>query len=159
MEDTENTKPSNVVQDLASQFSYPKTHTNITLLQRASSAGAGSKMRGIYQRNEGLDWIASHQKNKSAMVYFADDDNTYGYQLFHEFVTVGLGSDRELVGVLPVGFIQADDWDGKGPYGRTVECRDRRVINFHTGSSGRKTVFGKYNPLNFLIFFYFFDLF
>ena len=137
VEDTSDNFPSKVVKDLAEQFSYPKTHTNITLLQRASSENAGSKMRGIYQRNEGLDWVVNNWKNKSAMVYFADDDNTYGYQLFHEFVSVGKENSKELVGVVPVGFIQADDWDGKGPYGSTVECKDRKVVNFHTGRESK----------------------
>ena len=127
VEDTDNKHPSAVVQDLAHQFSFPKTRTNITLLQCASSTKKWNKrMRGVGQRNAALEWVSKHQKNESAMVYFGDDDNTYSYKLFHEFVTVGRDDDKESLGVLPVGMIQREESTNF-----TVECKDRRVINFH----------------------------
>ena len=70
VEDTNNKHPSAVVQDLAHQFSFPKTRTNITLLQCASSTKKWNKrMRGVRQRNAALEWVSKHQKNESAMVY------------------------------------------------------------------------------------------
>jgi len=41
------------------------------------------KPRGVLQRNEGLKWIRTFGKS-SAVVYFADDDNTYDLKLFEE---------------------------------------------------------------------------
>ena len=44
--------------------------------------------RGVIQRNKGLEWI--HNKTNpqihKGVVYFADDDNTYGLQLFEEVI-------------------------------------------------------------------------
>ena len=48
--------------------------------------------------------------------------------MFHEFVTVGRGNRKEeTLGILPVGMIQRT-----GTENFTVECEDRKVINFHT---------------------------
>jgi len=41
------------------------------------------KHRGVSQRNEGLKWIRTFGKS-SAVVYLADDDNTYDLKLFEE---------------------------------------------------------------------------
>lgn len=45
------------------------------------------KPRGVLQRNAGLEWIRNTSKRKKlepAVVYFADDDNTYSLQIFEE---------------------------------------------------------------------------
>ena len=45
------------------------------------------KPRGVLQRNEGLKWVRQ-QTDPSAVVYFADDDNTYDLQIFEEVCLV-----------------------------------------------------------------------
>ena len=45
------------------------------------------KPRGVLQRNAGLNWLRQTAKTRRlepAVVYFADDDNTYSLQLFEE---------------------------------------------------------------------------
>ena len=39
--------------------------------------------KGVSNRNKGLHWILKHGVD-NAVVYFADDDNTYDLRLFHE---------------------------------------------------------------------------
>ena len=39
--------------------------------------------KGVSNRNKALHWIFRHAVDK-AVVYFADDDNTYDLRLFHE---------------------------------------------------------------------------
>lgn len=40
------------------------------------------KPRGVSNRNRGLDWIRANASD--GVFYFADDDNTYDLQIFHE---------------------------------------------------------------------------
>ena len=88
IEDTENHTPCDTLKLLQNTYSYPKSKVNITLLVQNSDKNKRT-LRGIFQRNAGLDWIANNQKNTSAVIYLADDDNTYSHQLFHEFVNLG----------------------------------------------------------------------
>ena len=39
--------------------------------------------KGVSNRNKGLEWILKFGVD-DAVVYFADDDNTYDLRLFHE---------------------------------------------------------------------------
>ena len=39
--------------------------------------------KGVSNRNKALHWIFRYAVDK-AVVYFADDDNTYDLRLFHE---------------------------------------------------------------------------
>lgn len=41
--------------------------------------------KGIEQRNRGIYWIKENRP-KNAIVYFADDDNSYSYKLFEEVI-------------------------------------------------------------------------
>lgn len=45
------------------------------------------KPRGVSNRNRGLEWIRANASD--GVFYFADDDNTYDLQIFHE-VSVAL---------------------------------------------------------------------
>ncbi|XP_055345486.1 galactosylgalactosylxylosylprotein 3-beta-glucuronosyltransferase 3-like [Paramacrobiotus metropolitanus] len=59
-----------------------------------------SKPRGVLQRNAGLEWVrGSVPADTRAVVYFADDDNTYDVELFREMAAI------ERVGVWPVAFV------------------------------------------------------
>ncbi|KAK7103990.1 galactosylgalactosylxylosylprotein 3-beta-glucuronosyltransferase 3-like [Littorina saxatilis] len=60
------------------------------------------KPRGVLQRNAGLQWLretALKKKLEPAVVYFADDDNTYSMQLFEEM------RYTRKVSVWPVGLV------------------------------------------------------
>ena len=46
--------------------------------------GKRLSVRGVMQRNAGLQWLRSHHGNSSGVVYFADDDNKYDLRLFEE---------------------------------------------------------------------------
>ena len=77
----------------ASGLKYTHLHM-LTPKERKLQEGDPSwlKPRGAEQRNEGLRWLremaaAAGGKGptlENAVVYFADDDNTYGLQLFEE---------------------------------------------------------------------------
>lgn len=56
------------------------------------------KPRGVLQRTEGLRWVRQ-QSEPDAVVYFADDDNTYDLQLFDEM------RFTKKVSVWPVGLV------------------------------------------------------
>ena len=42
-----------------------------------------SKPRGVFQRNAGIGWLRENARGRGG-VYFADDDNTYGLEIFQE---------------------------------------------------------------------------
>lgn len=42
----------------------------------------GPKPRGVSNRKKGLEWL--RENAKTGVFYFADDDNTYDLDLFHE---------------------------------------------------------------------------
>ena len=56
--------------------------------------------RGWTHRNMGLEYIRKHYKNyhKEAVVYFADDDNSYDVRLFDKYIR-----KVKTIGVWPVG--------------------------------------------------------
>ena len=74
--------------------------------------------KGVSNRNKGLHWILKHGVD-NAVVYFADDDNTYDLRLFHEvrqFLFVNILPDHTCVNIfqlrktktvsmLPVGLV------------------------------------------------------
>lgn len=58
------------------------------------------KPRGVAQRNSALKWIRDNfNSTTNAVVYFADDDNTYSIKLFKEMAKI------KQVGVWPVGLV------------------------------------------------------
>ncbi|XP_060730516.1 galactosylgalactosylxylosylprotein 3-beta-glucuronosyltransferase 3 [Tachysurus vachellii] len=86
------------------------------------------KPRGAEQRNEGLRWLrekAAADRGKglafdNAVIYFADDDNTYSLQLFDEM------RYTKKVSVWPVGLVGAMKFE------RPV-VENGKVVRFHTG--------------------------
>ncbi|XP_056604361.1 galactosylgalactosylxylosylprotein 3-beta-glucuronosyltransferase 3 [Triplophysa dalaica] len=87
------------------------------------------KPRGAEQRNEGLRWLrdmgaAAEGKEAAALeeavVYFADDDNTYSLQLFEEM------RYTNRVSVWPVGLVGGMKFE-------SPVVQDGRVVRFHTG--------------------------
>ncbi|XP_078456622.1 galactosylgalactosylxylosylprotein 3-beta-glucuronosyltransferase 2-like [Lampetra planeri] len=95
------------------------THLNVATPRRFKRAG---QPRATEQRNEGLKWL---RRNRAAsrdrgVVFFADDDNTYSLELFHEIRSV------HQVGVWPVGLV------GGRRYERPLVERGR-VVGWYTG--------------------------
>nr|XP_032821039.1 galactosylgalactosylxylosylprotein 3-beta-glucuronosyltransferase 3 [Petromyzon marinus] len=78
------------------------------------------KPRGILQRNRGIGWLREHRAaDTGAVVYFADDDNTYSLELFEEMRwTRG-------VSVWPVGLVGGLRFEGP-------VVVEGRVVSFHT---------------------------
>nr|CDS33254.2 galactosylgalactosylxylosylprotein [Hymenolepis microstoma] len=66
------------------------------------------RVRGSAQRNKGIEWIRNHPvpENEKAIVFFADDDNTYDPRIFKEILTTELGS------TWPVGLVGGSMWEG-----------------------------------------------
>ncbi|KAM4617193.1 galactosylgalactosylxylosylprotein 3-beta-glucuronosyltransferase 3 [Discoglossus pictus] len=78
------------------------------------------KPRGVEQRNEGLRWLRENRgPGERAVVYFADDDNTYSVRIFQEM------RRTQKVSVWPVGLVGGLRYEGP-----LVERG--RVVGFHT---------------------------
>ncbi|GFR75949.1 galactosylgalactosylxylosylprotein 3-beta-glucuronosyltransferase [Elysia marginata] len=65
------------------------THLNVLTpseYKMASKDPNWLKPRGVLQRNAGLDWLRNHEHSlaEKAVLYFADDDNTYSLDIFEE---------------------------------------------------------------------------
>ncbi|KAG7261209.1 hypothetical protein CRUP_006934 [Coryphaenoides rupestris] len=110
-----------------SGLAYTHLHTP-TPKERKLQDGDPSwlKPRGAEQRNEGLRWLREDRRvqqgadGQRGVVYFADDDNTYGLQLFEEM------RSTKRVSVWPVGLV------GGMRYERPV-VEGGKVVRFHTG--------------------------
>lgn len=84
-----------------------------------------TKARGVNQRNAGLTWIKSNVHYSAAarsVIYFMDDDNTYGIKLFEEMTKIEQGK----VGVWPVGLV------GGLLVEKPVLDEDNRVMGFNS---------------------------
>merc|ERR1712007_196126 len=68
--------------------------------------------------------MGENNKNTSAAVYLADDDNTYDERLFQEFVKIGR-NNKTIMGVLPVGLVGGGSWEGP-------ICKDGQVKGYHS---------------------------
>ncbi|KAK7909568.1 hypothetical protein WMY93_014252 [Mugilogobius chulae] len=79
---------SALVSNLLKNSGLTYTHLHMpTAPQRKLHEGDPNwlKPRGVEQRNEALRWLREDgTARERAVVYFADDDNTYSLQLFHE---------------------------------------------------------------------------
>lgn len=101
--------------------------------------------KGVSNRNKGLEWILKFGINE-AVVYFADDDNTYDIRLFHEI------RKTKTVSMFPVGLVSGSPvstpivengeyagfyvgWDGKRKFpldmaGFAFSVRHYRMVGF-----------------------------
>ncbi|XP_030636076.1 galactosylgalactosylxylosylprotein 3-beta-glucuronosyltransferase 3 [Chanos chanos] len=123
--------PTSLVRDFLAASGLTYTHLHIlTPKDKKLQEGDPSwlKPRGAEQRNEGLRWlremgVAAGEKSpavENAVVYFADDDNTYSLQLFEEM------RYTQRVSVWPVGLV------GGMRFERPV-VEGGKVVRFHTG--------------------------
>ncbi|CAF1110816.1 unnamed protein product [Adineta ricciae] len=108
---------------LLRSFHLPFIHLNIATpdyLKPTQNQSTWRRPRGVFQKNIGLQWLRTNtNKDEDALVYFADDDNTYHWKLFQEIRKV------QSVGVWPVGLV------GELLYERPI-CLNGRVHSwFH----------------------------
>ncbi|CAF3822582.1 unnamed protein product [Rotaria sordida] len=88
---------------LLQSFHLPFIHLNIATpdyLKPTQNQSTWRRPRGMIQKNIGLQWIRQNtNSNDDALIYFADDDNTYHWKLFQEIRKI------QSVGVWPVGLV------------------------------------------------------
>ncbi|CAF2546236.1 unnamed protein product [Rotaria sp. Silwood2] len=88
---------------LLKSFHLPFVHLNIATpdyMKPTQNQSTWRRPRGMFQKNVGLQWIRQNtNSNDDALIYFADDDNTYHWKLFQEIRKV------QSVGVWPVGLV------------------------------------------------------
>ena len=95
-EDSDSCSP--LVESYLQRFGMPYVH--LVSPMPAMYKKEKYKPRGVASRRAGLDWILTHHDpSKKAIVYFADDDNTYDLKLFEEI------RKTQKVSVFPVGFV------------------------------------------------------
>ena len=70
--------------------------------------------------------------NKTAPVYFADDDNTYDYKVFQKFTQI---KHDKVIGILPVGGSGGINLEGP-------TCNDHKVEKWHVSWNGRRLYAG-----------------
>ncbi|XP_078391046.1 galactosylgalactosylxylosylprotein 3-beta-glucuronosyltransferase 3 isoform X1 [Cetorhinus maximus] len=94
---------SKLVADLLAQSGLSYTHLNLptpTIYKLRESDPNWLKPRGVEQRNLGIQWLRENRElSEEAVVYFADDDNTYSLKLFDEMRWT------KRVSVWPVGLV------------------------------------------------------
>ena len=145
VEDSDN--KTSIVSRLLETSGLSYTHLNV------SSPNNGSRstwMKGVMQRNAGLAWIRDNtEPDKDAVVYFADDDNTYDLRLFDQM------RFTRRVSVWPVGLagfrlfenIQVENGTVTGFYG--VAYKDRKFAIDMAGFSVNTKYIHKYPGANF----------
>ncbi|XP_071963685.1 galactosylgalactosylxylosylprotein 3-beta-glucuronosyltransferase 3-like [Antedon mediterranea] len=102
VEDSENKTP--LVAKFLERSGVVFTHLNTKTpqyYQLGENDPSWLKPRGVEQRNLAIDWLVKNvDANKEpGVVYFADDDNTYDLQIFHEM------RNTQTVSVWPVGIV------------------------------------------------------
>ena len=83
-----------LVSDILKQCMVESVHLNVATSSKYRSSipwplkkiPALGVVRGVEQRNAGLQWLKDHvePENSSGVVYFADDDNKYDLRIFSE---------------------------------------------------------------------------
>ena len=138
VEDTDRGYPADVLVNFQKRYNSWVDNLSVTLLTAQTDPKFKLQPddpnwlfpRGAAQRNRGLDFITTlnfgdlpeHLRNESAVVYFADDDNTYDHQLFVELTKL---PKTHSIGVLPVGIVGGLAWEGP-------ICKNGKVVKFHT---------------------------
>ncbi|XP_042869021.1 galactosylgalactosylxylosylprotein 3-beta-glucuronosyltransferase P-like isoform X2 [Penaeus japonicus] len=114
-EDTNNTNRQ--VLELLDHLGMPYTYLTTPMPSKYRKK-AGSKPKGVANRNGGLDWVRQHAT--SGVIYFADDDNTYDIRVFEEM------RYTKRVSMFPVGLVT-----NKGL--STPVVRNGKFVSFYDG--------------------------
>nr|CAH0104727.1 unnamed protein product [Daphnia galeata] len=123
VEDSETKTP--LVTNLLAQSGLTYTHLNAETPKEWKlllDDPQWKKPRGVKQRNAALQWLRNNaDPRKPAVVFFADDDNTYSLELFEEMRTT------KKVSVWPVGLV------GSVRFERPILDEHGKVANWSTG--------------------------
>ena len=115
VEDGESESP--VLASLLQRTGIPSTHLSVS---QDSMRGTG---RGMAPRNAGLAWLRRHFAGQSpesvdAVVYFADDDNSYDLRLFETYIRRTKGLAAWPVGFAGGGWVESAELDEQGRVSR-----------------------------------------
>ena len=77
VEDTTDSVNNPVLQHFADRWNTEEPSNIRIHLLKQNTVKKNNRHRGVFQRNAGLNWVMENNKNTSAAVYLADDDNTY----------------------------------------------------------------------------------
>ncbi|XP_028830965.1 galactosylgalactosylxylosylprotein 3-beta-glucuronosyltransferase 3 [Denticeps clupeoides] len=119
-------QPTPLVRDLLAVSGLAYTHLHVPTpkdMKLQEKDPTWLKPRGVEQRNEAMRWLremAAAAAVEQAVVYFADDDNTYSLKVFEEM------RFTQRVSVWPVGLVGGMRYEGP-----VVE--NGKVVRFHTG--------------------------
>ena len=116
VEDSPDPENNEILKNFANRFNtLQPTNIRIQLLTQ-NTVRTKNGHRGVFQRNKAMNWVMKNHKNSSAVVYLADDDNTYDERLFQEFIKIGGEIDgngnKTVMGILPVGLVGGSLWEG-----------------------------------------------
>ena len=77
---------TNSVSQLLKNCEVKSVHLNTMTPRKANARPLHRRLKGVVQRNAGLQWLRRHYRvgSCSGVVYFADDDNRYDLRLFQE---------------------------------------------------------------------------
>jgi len=133
VEDTKENKPNNMLEKFRTDFEkvstfYQPCENCLKIDLLTASTPDNIKLskddpnwlfpRGANQRNKGLEFLyekAASNKytaNKEALLYFADDDNTYGQNLFENLQKLKNFPPEKLIGLIPTGISGGLKWEG-----------------------------------------------
>lgn len=123
VEDSEEKTP--LVSNLLAQSGVTYTHLNAATPKEWKlllDDPQWKKPRGVKQRNAALEWVRTNaDPRKPAVVFFADDDNTYSLELFEEMRWTKKAS------VWPVGLV------GGVRFERPIVDENGKVTSWSTG--------------------------
>jgi len=113
----DSTSLSPAVAHLLQRYGIPYTHLNAQMPDKYKKLK--TKPRGVSNRNAALRWVRQNQK--SGVLYFADDDNTYDIRLFEEM------RYTKKVSMWPVGLVTSLGLSSP------VVNKDGVVVDFYDG--------------------------
>ena len=98
-EDADTCSP--LVTSLLQRLELPWTHLASPMPDMYHKTRLRDSPRGVSSRRAGLSWVLEHVRHsdQGAVVYFADDDNTYDIRLFQQIAATSK------ISMFPVGFI------------------------------------------------------
>ncbi|KAK5639233.1 hypothetical protein RI129_011725 [Pyrocoelia pectoralis] len=88
---------SSLVAKLLEKTGLRYEHLIAPMPEQYKNKKSGPKPRGVSNRNRGIQWVRDNAAD--GVMYFADDDNTYDLELFHEM------RYTKRVSMFPVGLI------------------------------------------------------
>ncbi|KAK6018284.1 glycosyltransferase family 43, partial [Ostertagia ostertagi] len=81
----------------------------------ATTSSTGMPRRGWTHRNVALQYVReNYDKNRSAVLYFADDDNTYDIRLFNDYIRKVMRIGVWAVGLVGGAWVEAPHVSSKG---------------------------------------------